>query len=72
MKDARGLAEGGQRAGRGRAEGGQKAGRGRAEGGQRAGRRRAHRYPMAAIIIIIACDNIKMIIANILTWLTRL
>ena len=27
---------------------------------------------VAAIIIIIACDNIKMIIANILTWLARL
>ena len=62
----------GQTAGRLRTDGGQTAGRRRASGGQAAGKRRAIGGHVAAIIIIIACDNIKMIIANILTWLTRL
>ena len=51
---------------------GQTAGRLWADGGQAAGNRRAIGGHVAAIIIIIACDNIKMIIANILTWLARL
>ena len=48
------------------------AGKRRASGGQAAGKRRASGGQAAAIIIIIACDNIKMIIANIRRWLTRL
>ena len=56
-------AGGGQAAGRRRAGGGQAAGRRRASGGQAAGKRRASGGQAQAIIIIIACDNINMIIA---------
>ena len=52
-----------QAAGKRRASGGQAGGKRRASGGQAACKRRASGGQAEAIIIIIACDNINMIIA---------